>query len=96
LLRYVELTEDEKNKLRGSYKVARKLEKLEGAGADRSYSDDDEDEEESEDFTGDFTGDFPSLDSTCSGHTSPDASITLINGNEIINAIKTTLIGSRF
>lgn len=83
LTRYVELTEEEKNKLRGSYKVARKLEKLEGAGADRSYSDDEEDEEESEDFTGDFnfTGDFPSLDSTCSGHTSPDASITLgING----------------
>ncbi|XP_065339588.1 egalitarian protein homolog [Cloeon dipterum] len=72
LLRYVELTEDEKNKLRGSYKVARKLEKLEGAGGDRSYSDDDEDEEESEDFT----GDFPSLDSTCSGQTSPDASLT--------------------
>ncbi|XP_059471090.1 egalitarian protein homolog [Neocloeon triangulifer] len=72
LLRYVELTEDEKNKLRGSYKVARKLEKLEGAGGDRSYSDDDDDEDESEDII----GDFPSLDSTCSGHTSPDASIS--------------------
>lgn len=62
--------------------MARKLEKLEGAGADRSYSDDEEEEEESEDFIGDFTGDFPSLDSTCSGHTSPDASITLMNGKE--------------
>jgi len=77
----VELTEEEKNKLRGSYKVARKLEKLEGAGADRSYSDEEDDEEESEDFIG---GDFPSLDSTCSGHTSPDASISTGANNEAL------------
>lgn len=74
LYRYLELTEDEKAKLRGSYKVARKLEKLEGAGMERggADSDDDEEEEESEDCT----GDFPSLDSNCSGHTSPDSMLT--------------------
>ncbi|KAF4533107.1 hypothetical protein B566_EDAN003827, partial [Ephemera danica] len=57
LLRYLELTEEEKIKLRGSYKVARKLEKLEGAGAERggADSDDDEEEEESEDCTGNST-----------------------------------------
>ncbi|XP_068082363.1 egalitarian protein homolog isoform X2 [Anabrus simplex] len=34
LLRYLDLTEEEKEKLKGSYKVARKLEKLESVGQD--------------------------------------------------------------
>uniref|UniRef100_A0A0A9Z4E8 Exonuclease 3'-5' domain-containing protein 1 n=1 Tax=Lygus hesperus TaxID=30085 RepID=A0A0A9Z4E8_LYGHE len=34
LLRYLDLTEEEKEKLKGSYKVARKLEKLEGKNRD--------------------------------------------------------------
>lgn len=33
--RYLDLTEEEKEKLRGSHKVARKLEKLESIGQDR-------------------------------------------------------------
>lgn len=35
LYRYLDLTEEEKEKLRGSHKVARKLEKLESIGQDR-------------------------------------------------------------
>lgn len=33
--RYLDLTDEEKEKLRGSYKVARKLDKLEGRNQDR-------------------------------------------------------------
>lgn len=33
--RYIELTEEEKEKLKGSHKVAKKLEKLENLGQDR-------------------------------------------------------------
>lgn len=32
IFRYLDLTEEEKDKLKGSYKVAKKLEKLEGIG----------------------------------------------------------------
>lgn len=35
IYRYLDLTEEEKEKLRGSHKVARKLEKLESIGQDR-------------------------------------------------------------
>ena len=49
LLRYLELTEDEKEKLKGSYKVARKLEKLENMGQDKGDSSDDDDEDKVED-----------------------------------------------
>ncbi|XP_014215546.1 uncharacterized protein LOC106644518 [Copidosoma floridanum] len=60
LLRYLELTKEEKDKLKGSYKVAKKLEKLESMGQDRnensSGEDDDEDEKTEE-------TEFPSLDS---------------------------------
>lgn len=88
LCRYLELTEEEKAKLRGSYKVARKLEKLEGAGAERGNGDtDDEDEDESEDCT----GDFPSLDSNCSGHTSPDPATHHGNKLQVSTSIKSLL-----
>lgn len=58
----MDLTEEEKEKLRGSYKVAKKLDKLENAGKENnknSDSDSDLDEE------------YPSLDSFHSGKTSP-------------------------
>lgn len=56
LLRYIELTKEEKEKLKGSYKVAKKLEKLENMGQDKDgSSDEDEDEDKNEEF--------PSLDS---------------------------------
>ncbi|GJQ75282.1 egl [Trypoxylus dichotomus] len=51
LLRYIELTEEEKEKLKSSAKVAKKLEKLENLGQDRDLSSD-EDE-----------NDYPSMDS---------------------------------
>lgn len=55
LLRYLDLTEEEKEKLRGSYKVAKKLEKLENSGRDiESDSDDDNENIDQE---------YPSLDS---------------------------------
>ena len=44
LLRHVELTEEDKERLRGSYKVAKKLEKLEGK--QRESDDDDSDNNE--------------------------------------------------
>ncbi|XP_076299775.1 egl_like_exo domain-containing protein [Lasioglossum baleicum] len=49
LLRYLDLTEDEKEKLRGSYKVARKLEKLENMGQDKGDSSDDDDDDKVDD-----------------------------------------------
>ncbi|XP_076238381.1 egl_like_exo domain-containing protein [Calliopsis andreniformis] len=49
LLRYLDLTEDEKEKLKGSYKVARKLEKLENMGQDKGDSSDDDEEDKVED-----------------------------------------------
>nr|XP_018897610.1 PREDICTED: uncharacterized protein LOC109030875 isoform X1 [Bemisia tabaci] len=59
LLRYLELTDEEKEKLKGSYKVARKLEKLQGKGKDG---------EEGE------SGEFQSLDSYNSEKSSPSDS----------------------
>lgn len=50
LLRYLDLTEDEKEKLKGSYKVARKLEKLENMGQDKGESSDDDDDDKIEDL----------------------------------------------
>ena len=44
LLRHVELTEEDKERLRGSYKVAKKLEKLEG----KLRESDDEDSDNNE------------------------------------------------
>lgn len=77
LLRYLDLTEEEKEKLRGSYKVARKLDKLEGRNQDRdSKSDDDEDDDDDNDDCyngGPESNDFNSLDSNqnASGKTTP-------------------------
>ncbi|XP_056636056.1 uncharacterized protein LOC130444815 isoform X1 [Diorhabda sublineata] len=55
LLRYIELTDDEKEKLKSSAKVAKKLEKLESLGQDREGDSSEED--------GDNDQDYPSLDS---------------------------------
>lgn len=77
LLRYLDLTEEEKDKLRGSYKVARKLDKLEGRNQDRdSKSDDDDDDDDDNDDCyngGQESNDFNSLDSNqnASGKTTP-------------------------
>ncbi|KAL7286225.1 hypothetical protein TKK_0019499 [Trichogramma kaykai] len=43
LLRHLDLSNEEKEKLKGSYKVARKLEKLEGSSVDKSNSSDEDD-----------------------------------------------------
>ncbi|KAK3932060.1 Adenylate cyclase [Frankliniella fusca] len=76
-IRYLDLTEEEKDKLRGSYKVARKLDKLEGRNQDRdSKSDDDDDDDDDNDDCfngGPESNDFNSLDSNqnASGKTTP-------------------------
>ncbi|XP_017839229.1 uncharacterized protein LOC108597276 [Drosophila busckii] len=58
LLRYMDLTEEEKERLKGYYKVAKKLEKMESAGnANKDQSDSDDDAEPNENDC------FPSLDS---------------------------------
>lgn len=56
LLRYLDLTEDEKDKLKGSVKVAKKLEKLENIGQDKNFSD-------SDDEVDNIDQDYASLDS---------------------------------
>lgn len=61
LLRFLDLTDEEKDKLRGSYKVARKLDKLESMGQDRDASDSDDDEADG----------YPSLDSVPSDNSLP-------------------------
>lgn len=45
LLRYLELTEDEKEKLKGCHKISKKLEKLEAIGHDKDSDSDDDDRE---------------------------------------------------
>ncbi|KAH8407495.1 hypothetical protein KR222_003261 [Zaprionus bogoriensis] len=58
LLRYMDLTEEEKERVKGYYKVAKKLEKMESAGnPNKDQSDSEDDAEPNEN---DF---FPSLDS---------------------------------
>lgn len=49
LLRYLDLTEEEKDKLKGNYKVAKRLEKLENMGQDKGDSSDEDDEDKMED-----------------------------------------------
>lgn len=62
LLRYLSLTEEEKEKLKGSYKVAKKLEKLENIGdKDKNDSSDDDDDDDKND-----DAEYPSLDSETS------------------------------
>ncbi|EEB12082.1 conserved hypothetical protein [Pediculus humanus corporis] len=67
LLRYIDLTEKEKEKLRGSYKVAKKLEQLENAGSkdNNNYNN------KSSDSDSDLDEEYPSLDSFHSGKASP-------------------------
>jgi exonuclease 3'-5' domain-containing protein 1 len=64
LLRYLDLTDEEKEKLKGSVKVAKKLEKLENIGQDKNFSDSDEDGENME-------IEYPSLDSVPSDNSLP-------------------------
>ncbi|KAM7345279.1 egl_like_exo domain-containing protein isoform 1-T2 [Cochliomyia hominivorax] len=58
LLRYMDLTEDEKERLKGYYKVAKKLEKMESSGQQNKDQSDSEDEQEVNE-----NDNFPSLDS---------------------------------
>ena len=61
--RYIELTEEDKEKLKGSYKVAKKLEKLENR-------DKNPDSDEDDDYDCD-PGEYPSLDSFTSNVSDP-------------------------
>lgn len=65
LLRYLDLTEDEKEKLKGSVKVAKKLEKLESMGQDRNNFSDSEDDGDNNDQ------DYQSMDSVPSDNSLP-------------------------
>lgn len=65
LLRYMDLTEDEKEKLRVSYKVAKKLDKLENFDRDRGDASDSEDECDV------IEQDYQSLDSVPSDNSLP-------------------------
>jgi exonuclease 3'-5' domain-containing protein 1 len=64
LLRYLDLTDEEKEKLKGSVKVAKKLEKLESLGADKNFSDSDDEGDNNEQ-------EYPSLDSVPSDNSLP-------------------------
>lgn len=56
LLRYLDLSDEEKEKVKGSHKVAKKLEKLENMGQEKNFSDSDDEVENIE-------MEYPSLDS---------------------------------
>lgn len=71
LLRYLDLTEDEKEKLKGSYKVARKLEKLENMGQDKADSSDDDDEDKTDDHEYQSLESYTSENSHSGGILSP-------------------------
>lgn len=70
LLRYLALTEDEKEKLKGNYKVAKKLEKLESMGQDKGDSSDEDEEDERNEDT-----EYPSLESCTSDNSQSGQSI---------------------
>lgn len=72
LLRYLDLTEEEKDKLKGSVKVAKKLEKLENLGQEKNFSDSDDEVENIEQ-------DYASLDSVPSDNS--------LNGLPSLNAL---------
>ncbi|CAK9832566.1 Egalitarian protein homolog [Anthophora retusa] len=76
LLRYLDLTEDEKEKLKGSYKVARKLEKLENVGQDKGESSDDDDEDKVDDSEYHSMESYTSENSHSGGVLSPRNSST--------------------
>lgn len=65
LLRYLDLTEEEKEKLKGSTKVAKKLEKLESMGQDRNNFSDSEDDGDNNDQ------EYQSIDSVPSDNSLP-------------------------
>ncbi|KYN22616.1 PREDICTED: uncharacterized protein LOC108758986 [Trachymyrmex cornetzi] len=71
LLRYLDLTEDEKEKLKGSYKVARKLEKLENMGQDKADSSDDDDDDKTDDHEYQSLESYTSENSHSGGILSP-------------------------
>ncbi|XP_018059189.1 PREDICTED: uncharacterized protein LOC108694298 isoform X2 [Atta colombica] len=71
LLRYLDLTEDEKEKLKGSYKVARKLEKLENMGQDKVDSSDDDDDDKTDDHEYQSLESYTSENSHSGGILSP-------------------------
>lgn len=71
LLRYLDLTEEEKDKLKGSIKVAKKLEKLENLGQEKNFSD-------SDDEVDNIEQDYASLDSVPSDNS--------LNGLQSFNA----------
>ncbi|KAK0085449.1 hypothetical protein PV325_005224 [Microctonus aethiopoides] len=74
LLRYLSLTEDEKEKLKGSYKVAKKLEKLESLTHDKNASsDDDDDDDDDDDEEKNDETEYPSLDSCVSDNSPYDS-----------------------
>jgi len=58
LLRYMDLTDEEKERLKGYYKVAKKLEKMESIGNPKGEASDSEDEQEVNEVDN-----YPSLDS---------------------------------
>jgi len=68
LLRYLELTEDDKEKLKGSYKVAKKLEKLENKES-RGFDSDEDDDYDCD------NGEYPSMESEMSVP-SPESSLS--------------------
>lgn len=72
LLRYMDLTEEEKEKLRVSYKVAKKLDKLENFDRDRGDPSDSEDECDATEQ------DYQSLDSVPSDNSLPGTGCTTV------------------
>lgn len=74
LLRYMDLTEEEKEKLRVSYKVAKKLDKLENFDRDRG------DQSDSDDECDIVEQDYQSLDSVPSDNSLPGTTTTTTGG----------------
>ena len=82
LLRYLALTEEEKEKLKGNHKVAKKLEKLESLGQDKGDSSDDDDEDDRNEDT-----EYRSLES-CTSDASQPSQYTIINKTNDLHVIK--------
>ncbi|CAG0917275.1 unnamed protein product [Notodromas monacha] len=90
LLRHMDLTDEEKEKLEGSEKVQKKLDRIQGGGRNDRISSEASISRQNLDSlgAGSDTADFPSLDSAFTdSHTSPDSSLASSTGDSRIEPV---------
>ncbi|XP_034937623.1 egalitarian protein homolog [Chelonus insularis] len=88
LLRYLSLTEDEKERLKCNYKVAKKLEKLESSSQDKNESTDEDDDDDDDDDEKNDDTECTSLDSCVSDNALYDGAQLKLNPPTITESMQ--------